>query len=423
MKRILIINSDSVYVNNATGITLLSIISTIDTSKVLEVFYMPCSVKEEDRKIKGIRLYFKHIKLYDRLLAQRDSVINSSIRKNDYVMKKKSLLSLLRQRIVLQLGIGKIKIDKTTLDLIKQFAPEVIYTLGGSPNKLKLSYLLSLKFDIPIIIHHMDNWMNHIQWENNPLLRGYKKKLRKYCELCYSRSSVNLTIGDKMAEVFSAQTGINHFPLMNTLNTSEMYCGEQSKYLRRFIYAGGLHLGRDVTLKKLASTLEQNKYKYPDIEFNIYTTEDNRTLFSDNFSEFSVVKFCDYVPHENIKSVYENTDILVHVESNEIERNDFFKYSISTKIPEYLATGRPLLFFGPSNINLYHFLGKEEIAFVASTEEELQKAIDILLSKGEPVSLVTRKALKYAKEKYDIENTKKVLEMVVNSAELKSKGV
>ena len=49
-------------------------------------------------------------------------------------------------------------------------------------------------------------------------------------------------------------------------------------------------------------------------------------------------------------------DLLVHIESFEKKYTNKTKLSISTKIPEYLATGRPILAVGPRDISSIKYI-------------------------------------------------------------------
>ena len=70
----------------------------------------------------------------------------------------------------------------------------------------------------------------------------------------------------------------------------------------------------------------------------------------------------------------------VHTEIESEKLKGFFKYSISTKIPEYLATGKPILFYGPRDMKLFEYLLQNQAALMASTKEELYVCVERLTS-------------------------------------------
>jgi hypothetical protein len=272
--------------------------------------------------------------------------------------------------------------------------------LGGGVASLKVAYTLSKKLNIPIVIHFMDNWRHHIQWEDNPLLKGYKRKLDKYCKLCYSRSNRCIAISPKMAKVYTEETGINHSYIMNSVKVADYICTPKEKGdTINFVYAGGLHLGRNKALLDIADIVEEIS-KSRNAKLLIYTSKENIELYSKDFEGFKNTKLLPAIEHDRIKEVYENADVLVHIESDALVGNGFFKYSISTKIPEYLATGKPMLFYGPSDIYLYEFLKENNLAVVSDNKQDLFDKITALIENNKAVAY--ENAIKYAQENFDV---------------------
>ena len=66
---------------------------------------------------------------------------------------------------------------------------------------------------------------------------------------------------------------------------------------------------------------------------------------------------------------------MVHAETDNPQLRGFFKYSISTKIPEYLASGRIVLFYGPSQLGLYQYLKENKAAYLADDYRQLCETI------------------------------------------------
>lgn len=112
---------------------------------------------------------------------------------------------------------------------------------------------------------------------------------------------------------------------------------------------------------------------------DIFTSKDNIELYRSGFETLPVA-FYEAVPHERIDEVYQKADVLVHTEIESENLKGFFKYSISTKIPEYLATGKPILFYGPRDMKLFEYLLQNQVALTAGTKEELYECVKRLVS-------------------------------------------
>jgi glycosyltransferase involved in cell wall biosynthesis len=182
-----------------------------------------------------------------------------------------------------------------------------------------------------------------------------------------------------MAAAFEQERGIPHLALMNSVNPELFDCQHKARGRSVvFVYAGGLHLGRWEALKSLEGAIARAAARNDVIcQLRVYTTSDSEQHAS-SFSP-ETTEFLPPIPARDIQDAYEGADVLVHVESLDTSWLGFIRYSISTKIPEYLACGRPLLFFGPQAMGLSHHLKSEGIGFVANSEEELDDALDAIL--------------------------------------------
>lgn len=425
MKRVLIVNSNSINIGNATGITLQSILGRLNPENLMELYWNKSACLNGNVKLKSIVLEYAPISLAALILNSKGKRISKKIKtdinSSDFREHgNRKIISHIRQFISLQTDLSKVRLTQKNLEEIRAFNPEVIYTLGGGVASLKMSYSLSLKLNIPVVIHFMDNWRHCIQWEDNPLLAHYKRQLRKYCNLCYTRSRECIAISPQMAQVYTKETGVHHSTLMNSVNVDEFYCEPRKKDgVFKFVYAGGLHLGREKGLYEIGKAIHKAaENKGISAELLIYTSPENIEVYKDVFKELPEVKFAESVPHNEIKKVLSDADFLVHTESDALIGNGFFKYSISTKIPEYLSSGRPVLFYGPSDIYLYEFLNKFGVAITASDKNILYDRIaDMLDGKYDAMP---EKAYFYAKDHFDTVSSVDLFCNIINNSELET---
>lgn len=419
MKRILLINAGSINSCNATGITLRSIFGELDKSALTEMFWTN-NGDLGSIDINHIQLEYSRLSFGRFLSRFSKSSVNTAIKKSNYEEGKNNRTAEhLRQFFACLTDDSRIVVNKETKKQIKDYKPQVIYTLGASVNALKLSYNLSKELNIPIVIHYMDNWLFHLQWENNPFLFFYKSKLRKYARLCRERGNCGICISEGMAREYTKLLSKKHEFIMNSIDTRHFLC-ETIPYRNpiRFCYAGGLHLGRDKMLIEISKALNTvSDICKKNHEMIIYTGRDNIARYKDEF-ESTGIRLCEAVPHDRIKEVYSRADVLIHAEEAGGNLNEFTKYSVSTKISEYLSTGKPVLFFGPKDIYLYDLLNDNSLAFTAFDEESLRKALIKIMNRDSSVFEKTENALKFAKDNLDISVSIKKFEKIIDSAHL-----
>ena len=403
---------------NATGITLRSVFGQIDKSRLAEVFWAS-GTNREFIDIPYVKLDYSKLSAGKILSRFSRGSVNAAIKKNNDVQAKRNKLpEYVRQFFACMMDASRIDLNREMIGKISEYKPDVIYTLGASVNSLKTSYILSKELSVPIVIHYMDNWLFHLQWEKNPLLYFYKKKLRKYARLCRERGNCGICISEGMAKEYTDFTGKKHTAIMNSIDTKKFLC-EKVPYRVpvRFCYAGGLHLGRDKMLLKIARALGEvsDLIKKP-CEMVIYTGKDNIERYKGEFGRVNI-KWCEAVPHERITEVYNGADVLIHTEVLNGDMNEFIKYSVSTKISEYLSTGKPILFLGPESIYLYKLLSEKDMAFTACDDETLKEAL-VKILRCDDVFTKTQNALNFVKENFDICVSAERFNKTVESARL-----
>jgi glycosyltransferase involved in cell wall biosynthesis len=405
--RVLIVNQQSMLKGNATGITLTSLWGGWPSKLAFEIHTDP---ERHEHSI------FKHECIHQTVLqkisrSKAANSVNSSVKKSSGDNQGRSTIkSTLRQGLVMMLDSQSIRLSKKEWNDIKAFQPQVIYTLGASVSVLRLVYLISEKLDVPIVIHFMDNWPEHLQWENNPLCKLYHNRMVKYLNLCLEKSNVGIAISPIMAREYQKKFEIEFGYLMNSVDQKSFMCKRINDEMNNYVYAGGLHLSRWKALKDIANAIKCNV----NAQLSIYTSEQNRKMYEEEFKGLPVV-FYNYVNHEEIMDVYESADVLVHAEVDNPLLSGFFKYSISTKIPEYLSTGKPTLFFGPKSIGLFQYLQENKAAFVASTTEELNGCITQIQNKDFRGAIVNN-ALKLASNNHSVQQAQIQLRSLISHA-------
>lgn len=407
--RVLIVNQQSLKKNNATGITLRSLWGAWPLENMIEVYLDEYETHVEYKE--GFKSCSLPANLLDKLAHSTSAKkLNSNLKKQD-IEKKGGFKSKLRETAVLALDMFRVSVPQHILNEIEAFKPEVIYTLGATISTLDLVYRLSEKFGIPVVIHYMDNWVEKLQWESNLIFPLYRKMLDSKLKKCLMRSTVGLAISPQMASAYSIKFNMPFFSVMNCVDVDTLVRSKRKPGNPiRFVYAGGLHLDRWIPLLQICKAIEETKVN---AILKIYTSLENIQLYRDLFPSHTI--FHESVDHSKIHGVYQNSDVLVHAESENPLLSGFFKYSISTKIPEYLASGRVVLFYGPISMGLYDFLKSHGAAFVAGNYTELCENIK-KISNFDGYDEVLNNAQNLVRSVFDCSVTRRILKDSLISA-------
>lgn len=269
------------------------------------------------------------------------------------------------------------KISRKELKLIDDFSPDIIYTLAENISTLKMTQFFSDRYNAPIVFHIMDDIESKIYTESG-CLSWFRKKYLYMLSSVYQKFKWHLAIGEKMANEFRNRHQCNFDFAMNSINETHNSDLPNNTPLK-LLFSGGLHGGRNLSLLELALVINGTETLKEKIELHIYTSK-NHIL-----SNPELVSNCyvhEYVPAELMIENLSSADILLHVESFLKEEIEYFRYSMSTKLPEYLSVARPILCYGPMEINTVSFINDNNVGVVAEKKEELKVALESLLNES-----------------------------------------
>jgi hypothetical protein len=233
----------------------------------------------------------------------------------------------------------------------------------------KLTLRCSIKYNISIIPHFMDDWISTI-YTGSIWLRIPRRSLLHSLDHLLNFTKIGLCISQKMCEEYKVKFNKRFLPLMNVVNMDYFRSGHKDIKNKLnelvFTFFGGLHLNRWKTLllvsdvlNSLSVNLEKN------LKLEIYTSEDNIKKYSAKF-KCSNVTFHKFIEHEDACLEMQKADFLLHVESFDESVIRFTRLSISTKIPEYLASWNPIIAIGPANIASIEYLNENDCAYIVS---------------------------------------------------------
>lgn len=402
------VNSQSIYKDNATGITMRSILSHIPGDNVMELYrYEPSNRACDKFDIKSIQIPPQSMPL--------NYCLRKMLRLDNYKEKDSIAITSYESSVNYSLkDIARIYFKAAAensflvpsrgfLNIIDEFRPTCIYTMGGSFFVGKWVLFLSKRYSIPIVVHYMDNWRETAYTQDKRLFKLHKR-INKQLDEMENRMSYGMVISDYMGEAYTKKYHKKYLSLMNTVSVVHIPHTNSNKI--RIVYAGGLHLGRDKILRDVAECVNKRK----DYTLYIYTSDKDKKAYGFEFFGLNVT-FKDYVPHEKIVEVYKNSDVLIHIESFDPKTVEYTKYSMSTKIPEYMAAGRPIICYAPNCLAAYKYIKKTGTGISVSTSDELSLALDKL--KDLPIRLhFGKQGEKTVKLYHNESNLKSVLKEV-----------
>jgi len=379
MARILLINAFVIGENTGTGQTFKNIFADYPKDKILQFCV-------EERNIKNylspITTIYSKREYYPIDNFIRNNKVISFFRNRTYADAgsfpvfhadtKVTIKSALHDFLRGILDMSKISLPTSLIRSIDDFAPEVIYTCGASIRILKITNFFAERYNINIILHLMDDWPETI-YTTSFLSSFAHKIILKEMKKVNGRSLQNFAISPMLAKKYSNIFNKPYIPLMNPAVEITEKPIENNSQVIRFTYTGSLSLNRWQSLLEIANVLQKLRNSGVNNEFHLYVpsnlnTEENSKLFSKKGATLF-----DYVPSNEVSKVLAKSDVLVFTESFEERIVSFTELSLSTKIPEYMGAGKPILAFLPSSLFSSEYIQEKEVGLVTNNIQELEE--------------------------------------------------
>jgi glycosyltransferase involved in cell wall biosynthesis len=215
-----------------------------------------------------------------------------------------------------------------------------VYAFVYSTDCMKYAHWIAKKCKLPLIVHLADHSLEFERLSSANILRTATKLV---CITEEMKSKYERTIGRKDIEVLH--------------NGAEQACSEitsppavpfskQNPFVLCFI--GGLfsHLHGDC-IEDIFETVSQIRQKFPWVEFHLYGQRQPTDFLedliqSDGFTHHGIV-----MPLEKKFEIMEKAHCFVIPSSFKEEKHRHYRYSFPTKLPELIASRRPILSYGP----------------------------------------------------------------------------
>ena len=379
--KVLILCSEDIFETNSSGsFTIRSLFGSIPTDNIFQVLCF-------DNQTNAGRIDSHHYVLngnnivLGRFLKRRNKQRNAIIPTKDVVKSNKnniSLKSIVKSKVIDLYKSLPYYVSKDLLDYIKESNVDIIYTATSMPRVLRLMNSLSVRFHIPAIPHFFDDWPN-ISFDNSAILRVlFQANLNKVIH----NAPFCLCISQLMCDEYTKRYQYYHFmPFMHSVKREE--CDEEAvDGTLNLLYAGSLYLGRYETLLTLCDIVQ--KHKVNSINIEIYTKNDAWEELKSFFSPFTFVKYGGFIGQEELMNRIRKSDGLLFFESFFEDILSYTRLSLSTKVPEYLSSGKRIFAAGHAEQGSIKYLSDNNAAYVALDKESLEPVfLDFINRKNE----------------------------------------
>jgi glycosyltransferase involved in cell wall biosynthesis len=425
LPKILIVSNNPFSTTSNNGKTLASFFTEFPAEKIAQLYF---SEEQPDNDT-----YYNYYKISD--IQVLKSMINfkdagetvSIAKKHEENKYQKNILSnklknnsFFRFMREIMWHIGKWETVKLK-NWISEFSPDIVFFCAGNSGfaydvvssilELTNSKLVTYITDDYILPR---NTFSLFWWLHRNLIYKKMKKNVNRCDLF-------VTISEEMRHEYKIIFNKDSVTILNiptSMKIESMSCSKNKNYdnsIIKLVYTGGLHYKRYNTLMLLGKSIQlynKRNANLRKLELNIYS---NQILNSKIFNKINIneaSKFCGSLNNNQLKIILNQADILVHVESFDKSCIEATRLSISTKIPEYLSLGKPIIAIGPSSIASMKYLS--DSAFCITNENDIYDKLSQFIDNKDLKLKLADKAIdkynKFHEKSVVMQNFKKQIE-------------
>jgi glycosyltransferase involved in cell wall biosynthesis len=237
---------------------------------------------------------------------------------------------------------------------IEAARPDVIYTILGSIEMMELVEKIRAQFDFPVVVHLMDDW--RAERERYGLLSPLRRRrLNRLFNDAMRTARGHLAISDAMADAYGKEFGVAFDSIQNVIDSDAwLSLAERDHSARvpaRLLYAGSLYEHVQLaSLLDIALAVSRLRAAGMQISLDIMCPDFMVTVFRERLESYDGTQVVDQVPRSRYFEAIREADVLLLPVNFDNSAIRMVRYSMPTKVPEYLVSGVPVLLYGPKAI-------------------------------------------------------------------------
>lgn len=379
VKHILIISNNPLSETSNNGKTLVSFLKGVNNISVRQLYF-----SSDLPDYQGSAMYFRvtendviRRKYGERVKSRK--LLGSNGSKRNICFPRIDFLRLLRELLWLFYDINN---DELNRWLSEEKIDCVLFCAGDSIFAYRFFEEITSRVNCLKVLYVTDDYVSPRQ--KNSIFSILKRKLvsikmrraTKHCDQF-------ITISEKMKNEYLTLFGVDSETFVNAPSLESSRCRDVGHPAEvRLVYAGGFHYNRWKSLANLLkaiTSINNNKLFDKKIFLDIYSGQSLSKQQLDFFECKEFLNMKGFLERERLVDKLLEADALVHVEAFDLSSIESTRLSISTKIPEYLSSGRPVIAIGPPEIaSIEHLTLKSNALVIDSPDIVSESFIDFI---------------------------------------------
>ncbi len=251
-----------------------------------------------------------------------------------------------------------------------------------------------------LVLYVMDDWQGHHECHQLPYTRRRQRLLAELIQRANMRFAISREMAAHYEESFGKNWVVVHNGVHNGVRRDSFPETNGSSKPRKVLLAGDVNVFRFDAVIAFAEAIERhNRRNSQSIEFTVMgdVAEQHRSSLS------SLVKMLGRRSHSECLDAMKAADLLYLPLAFDRKSARISRYSLPTKLPEYLATGRTVFFHAPPESAVFRFAERYDLTPKLATVEPAALDAFVETWANGNVANCTDKAKRALREEFDID--------------------
>jgi len=273
---------------------------------------------------------------------------------------------------------------------IADFRPELLYTIFRSNAFMELTAAIRRRFKLPMVVHVMDDFPT-INYRRGVFAPVERARMQRLLADNFAAATACMGICAEMCAAFSQRYGRPFAPFQNCVDVERWrpvvrigsaVAGET----RRILYFGSVFANAQLaSLADICGSIARLNEAGMPVTFDIAAPAAQVAPHRGALTIHKAIRLIE--PTADDREYFATlaaADALVLPINYDAETVDYIRYSMPTKVPAYMASGTPILVYGPRGVAQADFGARDGWGHVVSERDPqaLDRAIRRILSDG-----------------------------------------
>lgn len=294
------------------------------------------------------------------------------------------------------------KYDLSAMEqFVSDFQPDIIFSPRLATLKiLRLERIVHQIAKVPLVAFTGDNEYSLRVFKISPFFWIRRFILRKKLRNMMKNYAMYYTLSDEQQEEYHNAFGREIKILRKCGDFSKTYYEKKTGEPIRLVYIGKVYCNRWKSLAKVGKALKKINSDQVRMILDIYTKDSLSKWKKKKLSDGRNIFVKGAVSPEDIMSIYEKSDIALHVESFDVKNKLATRVSFSTKIIDCLASSCAVMAICWKEHSGYTYLKKEDAAICIDDLSKIEEVLSHICASPQLIDEYRRKALECGRKNH-----------------------